>query len=149
MNVIVAMTAAHIDQIAEIEKDSFLTPWSRSMLANELKNELASYFIVENQGEVVAYMGYYRILDEGHITNIAVKREWRGRGIGKELLSYTLNNMRERGVSRTTLEVNEHNNIAINLYVSFGFKLLGRRPRYYEGRDDALIYWLDFSEEQN
>lgn len=149
MNGIVAMTDAHIDQIAEIEKNSFLTPWSRSMLANELKNEIASYFVVENRGEVVAYMGYYRILDEGHITNIAVKKEWRGHDIGKELLRYTLNNMRGRGVSRATLEVNEHNDIAINLYTSFGFKLLGRRPRYYEGRDDALIYWLDISEEQN
>ena len=65
---IVKMNAAHVAEIAEIEKVSFKTPWSAQMIADELKNPLAHYFVIEKAGQVLAYMGYYRILDEAHIT---------------------------------------------------------------------------------
>lgn len=143
---IVKMNAAHVAKIAEIEKVSFKTPWSAQMIADELKNPLANYFVVEKDGQVLAYMGYYRILDEAHITNIAVKPDEKRKGYGKALLSFVLNEMKENGVQRVTLEVNEKNIAAIRLYESFGFLTAGRRKKYYEGVDDALIYWLNTGE---
>ena len=140
------MSAEHVKEIAEIEKVSFKTPWSAQMIADELKNPLAHYFVIEKDAQVVAYMGFYRILDEAHITNIAVKPDEKRKGFGKKLLEFALNDMVENGVSKVTLEVNEHNVPAINLYESFGFKMAGRRKKYYEGVDDALIYWLNTGE---
>lgn len=137
------MEIAHVEQIAEIEKRCFKTPWSVESFKNELENQLAHYIVVENCGEVVAYLGFYRILDEGHITNIAVKPEYQGRHIASELLSYALEQMRGLDILRVTLEVNENNFKAKSLYEAFRFKLAGRRAKYYEGVDDALIYWLE------
>ena len=106
---IVKMNAAHVAEIAEIEKVSFKTPWSAQMIADELKNPLANYFVVEKDAQVLAYMGYYRILDEAHITNIAVKPDEKRKGYGKALLSFVLDEMKDVGVSKVTLEVNEKN----------------------------------------
>lgn len=78
---IVKMNAAHVAEIAEIEKVSFKTPWSAQMIADELKNPLAHYFVIEKDAQVLAYMGYYRILDEAHITNIAVKPDEKRKGV--------------------------------------------------------------------
>lgn len=140
---IVKMDVSHVDEIARIEAVSFKTPWSRQMIEDELKNPLAHYFVIENEGKVVAYMGYYRILDEAHITNIAVKPDEKRKGYGKMLLAFALDDMRKNGVLRTTLEVNEKNFQAIALYEKFGFSECGRRKKYYEGVDDALIFWLN------
>jgi ribosomal-protein-alanine acetyltransferase len=112
------------------------------MLREELINPVAFYEVLEEHGVVLAYGGYHKIIDEGHITNIAVLPTRRHEGLGTKLLAKMLNDMKNDGVLRTTLEVNEHNENAIKLYEKFGFKLSGRRPKYYEGVDDALIYWL-------
>lgn len=143
MMITVPMTGAHVSQIAEIEQASFKTPWSRQMIENELKNPFAHYFVVQNSDEVVAYMGFYIILDEAHITNVAVKEAYRGQGIADRLVTTVLSEMRKLGAVRATLEVNENNYKAIKLYEKYGFVLSGRRPKYYEGVDAALIYWLE------
>ena len=144
---IVTMQYGHVDGIEEIERTSFKTPWSRNMIEDELKNPLAMYFVCENDGKVVAYMGYYRILDEAHITNIAVAEAYRRQGCGEKLFRYVLEDMRSKSVARATLEVNEHNLPAIALYEKNGFVLAGKRPCYYEGKDAALIYWRNIEGE--
>ena len=144
---IVTMQPRHIDGIEEIERASFKTPWSRKMIEDELKNPLATYFVCENNGKVVAYMGYYRILDEAHITNIAVAEAYRRQGYGEKIFRFVLDDMRSKNVARATLEVNEHNLPAIALYEKNGFVLAGKRPCYYEGKDAALIYWRNIEGE--
>ena len=67
---IVRLKAKHIAKMAEIEQKCFKTPWTQSMLINELSNPLATYFVAEFEGDAVGYIGYYKILDEGHITNV-------------------------------------------------------------------------------
>lgn len=143
---IVKLNERHIVEMAEIEKRCFKTPWSFNMLNFELNNPLAHYFVVENDGEVVAYCGIYRILDEGHITNIAVKPEYQQQGVGTKLLTEVLEMSRSSGIVQVTLEVNEHNERAIKFYEKFGFRYSGRRPKYYEGVDDAIIYWLTIAD---
>ncbi|MEG1613099.1 MAG: ribosomal protein S18-alanine N-acetyltransferase [Clostridia bacterium] len=138
------LNASHIDKMFEIERLCFKTPWSKAMLENELKNPLAHYFCIENERELVAYIGFYRILDEAHITNLAVLPSEQGKGLAKKLLKYTIDVAKAQGIKDMTLEVNERNEKAIKLYESFGFELAGKRPKYYEGVDAALIYWLRF-----
>lgn len=133
----------HLSQMAEIEKEAFDTPWSVSMFIPELTCEDAVYVVGTRGEEVVCYGGFHKVLDEGHITNIAVKSTERGKGIGKFLMATIISTARGRGVKHLTLEVNVNNVKAINMYESFGFKTEGVRKRYYNNRDDALIMWLD------
>ena len=117
-------------------------------MEEEIKNPLACYLILEEQDEVYAYGGMWMILDEAHITNIAVRPQNRGEGWGNFLLYAMLEQAKKSKMNAITLEVRESNNIARRLYEKYGFKECGRRKAYYENREDALIYWNVFREEK-
>lgn len=75
---IVPMTADHLDEVAELERICFSTPWSRNMLAEELDNALSAFLVaLDDAGRVVGYAGLQVVLDEGYITNVAVRPECR------------------------------------------------------------------------
>lgn len=133
----------HLRQMAEIEKEAFDMPWTENMFIPELNCADATYLVGTRGDEVVCYGGFHTVLDEAHITNIAVKSTQRGRGIGKFLMSALLAKAREKGVKSITLEVRDNNVPAIRLYESFGFRTEGVRKRYYNNKYDALIMWLD------
>ncbi len=133
----------HLRQMAEIEKEAFDMPWTENMFIPELNCADATYLVGTRGDEVVCYGGFHTVLDEAHITNIAVKSTQRGRGIGKFLMSALLAKAREKGVKSVTLEVRDNNVPAIRLYESFGFRTEGVRKRYYNNKYDALIMWLD------
>ena len=142
MNVrIVPMTADHLDQVAELERICFSTPWSRNMLAEELDNMLSAFLVaLDDSGRVVGYAGLQVILDEGYITNIAVRPECRRRGVAAKLLQVFLDFGQANRLSFLTLEVRASNYAAIALYGSRGFRSMGRRKNYYEHpREDAII----------
>ena len=89
---IVPMTADHLDQVAELERVCFSAPWSRKMLAEELENDCAAFLVAEDaDGTVVGYAGLLVVLDEGYITNVAVKPELRRQGIASQLLEVFIN----------------------------------------------------------
>ena len=88
------------------------------------------------------------MLDEAHITNIAVKSSDRGRGIGRFLLATLIAKAREKGARYITLEVKTTNDAAIALYKSFGFEVAGVRKRYYNNLFDAYVMWLDTEERE-
>lgn len=142
------MTEEDIPHVIEIENQCFSQPWSAEAMLRELREnaKMARYMVACADGRVVGYGGYWQIFDEAHITNIAVKPDEKRKGYGKALLSFVLDEMKDVGVSKVTLEVNEKNVAAIRLYESFGFRPAGRRKKYYEGVDDALIYWLNTGE---
>jgi ribosomal-protein-alanine N-acetyltransferase len=100
--------------------------------------------LYELSGEIYAYGGYWVILEEAHITNIAVDPEKRRLGIGRTLVSAMLETMQSNDIKKVTLEVRDGNTAARRLYESFGFKEAGIRPDYYqEPKEDAIIMWLD------
>jgi ribosomal-protein-alanine N-acetyltransferase len=108
------------------------------------KNACARYLVAEEDGRIVAYGGAWMILEEGHITNIAVDEAYRGRGIGKALLAALMQYAANLGVQYLTLEVRKSNAVARGLYESFGFQPLGVRKRYYEDNgEDALLMVCD------
>lgn len=137
------MTTSDIEQVLEIEKESFTTPWSEEAFRTEIEeNVLAVYIVAEYEGKIAGYGGFWRILDEAHITNIAVKASIRGKGIGDAVLLGMIDYCRINRVPNMTLEVRVSNEPAIKLYRKHGFKEEGTRPGYYtDNHEDALIMW--------
>mgnify|MGYP001777656233 CR=1 FL=1 len=138
----------HLRQMAEIEKEAFDMPWTESMFIPEVNSENATYIVGTREEEVVCYGGFHTVLDEAHITNIAVKSSDRGRGIGRFLLATLIAKAREKGARYITLEVKTTNDAAIALYKSFGFEVAGVRKRYYNNLFDAYVMWLDTEERE-
>lgn len=134
-----------VDFIHRIEEACFSDAWSRDAFVSELEeNPQAHYFVVEIGGEAVAYAGYWKILDQAHITNVAVLPEHRRKGIGVELIRKLLSSGDCRGIRSYTLECRVSNEAAIGLYESMGFQACGIRPKYYlDNQEDALIMWLE------
>ena len=138
------MTLADVDGVAAVEAATFPTPWSRDAFASEMKNVAARYLVAEKEGRVIGYAGAWIILDESHITNIAVLKEERGQGIGRALTEGLMQYLSNLGAAYATLEVRKSNEVAQNLYKSLGFIKLGVRKRYYEDNgEDALIMVCD------
>ena len=143
---IVPMNADHLDEVAELERICFSTPWSRNMLAEELDNLLSAFLVaLDDEDKVVGYAGLQVVLDEGYITNVAVRPECRRNGIAAKLLQVFLDFAQANGLSFLTLEVRASNYGAIALYGSRGFRSVGRRKNYYEHpKEDAVIMTKEF-----
>jgi ribosomal-protein-alanine N-acetyltransferase len=135
------MTLKDIDDVHRIEADSFTTPWSRGAFEDELtENKCARYLVAESSGEIVAYAGAWMVLDECHITNIAVRRDKRGKGYGRLITQSLIQYATNLGASFVTLEVRRSNLTAQSLYRSLGFLQVGCRRRYYEDNgEDAIL----------
>ena len=143
---IVPMNADHLDEVAELERICFSTPWSRNMLAEELDNALSTFLVaLDDDGRVVGYAGLQVVLDEGYITNVAVRPECRRNGIAAKLLQVFLDFAQANRLSFLTLEVRASNYGAIALYGERGFRSVGRRKNYYEHpKEDAIIMTKEF-----
>lgn len=142
---IVPMTGEDIKAVYDVECLSFATPWSLESFTSEIyNNNMAKYLVAKSGGEVVGYGGMWLVLDEGHITNIAVHPEHRGKGIGDALVLAIIKTAKENGIKRMTLEVRPSNWTALNLYKKYGFQEAGVRKGYYEDTgEDAVIMWLE------
>jgi [ribosomal protein S18]-alanine N-acetyltransferase len=134
-----------IEQIVNIENLSFATPWSRESFLNELnKNQFATYVVMEDDEKIIGYCGMWLIVDEAHITNIAVLPEYRGRKLGDALLAKVVETARDMGAKSMTLEVRVSNQVAQNLYRKYGFKNGGIRKGYYtDNHEDAIVMWVE------
>ncbi|KXZ39083.1 [SSU ribosomal protein S18P]-alanine acetyltransferase [Alkalithermobacter thermoalcaliphilus JW-YL-7 = DSM 7308] len=144
-NVVVRdLKESDIDDLVEIEKLSFSVPWTKSAFIKELSNKLAKYVVIEHNKKVIAYGGIWLIVDEGHITNIAVHPDYLGKGLGNIIVESLIEKCRENKVLSMTLEVRKSNLVAQNLYKKYGFKPVGIRPEYYsDNKEDAVIMWKD------
>ena len=138
------MTMADVDGVAAVEAATFPTPWSRDAFVSEMKNVAARYLVAEKDGAIIGFAGAWIILDESHITNIAVLKDFRGQKIGRRLTEGLLQYLSNLGAAYVTLEVRKSNEVAQSLYKSLGFIRLGVRKRYYEDNgEDALIMVCD------
>lgn len=139
----------HIPRIHGIETLCFSTPWSEDSFRREFEGGLARYFIAirlspeGRETELVAgFCGYWKVLDEAHITNVAVHPGHRNIGVGAGLLDAMIGDMKLNGSKAATLEVSVDNFGAIRLYERFGFERAGIRKNYYENPGkDAIIMW--------
>jgi [ribosomal protein S18]-alanine N-acetyltransferase len=135
-------------EILAIERDSYLTPWSQNLFHSEMTNSLSRMLVgrtVDVQVEEIAgYIVFWRVADEFHVHNIAVRRDMRRRRIASRLLSHAIRICRPEGVRWVTLEVRRSNRAAQKLYENFGLTVTGVRRGYYsDTREDALIMSVD------
>ena len=132
-----------IEELYEVELTSFTDPWSKESFKDELNNEIAHYLVGSINNKVVAYIGAWFILDEAHITNVAVKSDFRRQKIAKQLITAFIVLAKKHQITRITLEVRASNIPAQSLYQQFGFEKQGLRKRYYaDNNEDAIIMWL-------
>jgi ribosomal-protein-alanine N-acetyltransferase len=173
------MSVADIQEVIEIERQSFSLPWPPNAYKRELQdNRTAHYIVVRRQDPgrtppapqpkqdeprgllgflkslggttpstprqgpptLYGYAGLWLMVDEAHITTIAVRPEFRGKGLGELVLCGLVDTALEVSARILTLEVRVSNTVAQNLYLKYGFKQSGLRRRYYsDNNEDALI----------
>ena len=139
------MTLDDLDGVMAVEQESFLTPWSRSAFEEELvKNRLARYLVALDADSIVGYAGTWLVINEAHVTNVAVHAGRRREGIGRLLMEALMQMARDAGMESMTLEVRVSNEAAKTLYQQLGFVSAGIRKNYYsETKEDALILWRE------
>ena len=135
---------AGLDEVAALEAASFTHPWSRDMLARDLRNvDVARVYVLRNPGgELLAFCGCWIVVDELHINTLAVKANARRRGLATKLLRFVLAEASLAGATRATLEVRRSNEAALKLYGRLGFEIRAIRPKYYlHPVEDGLVLW--------
>jgi len=141
--IIEAMKVADLPEVVAIEKASFKTPWSETLFYNEIFKAIAVPRVARINGKVVGYLCANVIIDEGHILNLAVHPEYRGRKIASRMIREVLEIMRTDNCRSVFLEVRVSNQEALKVYEKFGFVLLGTRKNYYTSPvEDAVIMVL-------
>lgn len=127
-------------QVTVIEQEIFSQPWSKQGFLDALKNKDTLYLVAEEKNTILGYLGLWQSFEEADITNVAVKSEYRRKGVAGRLLSEGRRLAAQRGITALTLEVRVSNEPAIRLYEKYGFRSLGIRPGFYEKpKEDAII----------
>lgn len=132
-----------IESILLIERLVNSAPWSERSFRNELDHKEGIFLLALLNGEVVGYGGIWLIIDEAHVTTVAVHPDLQRQGIGQSLLEELLKRAKEKGMTCSTLEVRAGNKPAIALYEKLGFITAATRKSYYpDNKEDALVMWL-------
>ena len=135
------MTISDVPAVHRLEEAIFSMPWSEKDFVYEMtENKVARYLVIEEAGEIIAFAGAHIILDQAHVTNIAVRQDCRGRGLGRMITRALMQYASNLGAEYLTLEVRQSNVTAQNLYKSLGFVKVNVRKRYYE--DTGEDAWL-------
>lgn len=136
-----SMRIEDLPAVIDIDRASFTMPWSDRTYRYELtRNQAAELFVAEKDGRIVGYIGTWQIIDECHISTLAVENENRRQGIAQRLLLHALRRALAKGITTATLEVRVSNQAAIDLYRKFAFEITGRRKAYYrDNGEDAYI----------
>ena len=140
------MTQNDVEAVVKIEEEAYgKHHWAKKSFYDEMANNLAKYYVAKTlDGQLVGYAGTWHIIDEGHITTIAVKKSHLRKHIGEALIVKILEDCYNEGVKYLTLEVRTSNTAAIGLYSKYGFNSLGTRKGYYQdNNEDALIMWTE------
>ena len=136
------MTPEDVPFISRLEEATFSMPWSPEAFFQMITKEDTRYYVAEEGGHLLGGCGLWMIAGEGNITNVAVAKDARRRGVGTGLLTYLMQEGNREGVSAYTLEVRISNEAAIHMYEKLGFVSEGIRPNFYEKpTEDAMIMW--------
>jgi [ribosomal protein S18]-alanine N-acetyltransferase len=138
-----ALREGHIARILEIEARVNGAPWSERAFRNELAHSDRIFLVAISGVEVVGYGGVWLVIDESHVTTLAVEESQRRQGIGFKLMVELLKESKKVGMVCSTLEVRASNRAAIELYERLGYKETARRKGYYpDNKEDAIVMWM-------
>ncbi len=131
---------SEVDEMVKIEKKAFHSHWNKQTFIDELSAENGKYITARESGKILGYSGFRYVLDEAHITTLAVERKSRKKGIGTALISKLIEDARSMGIKKLYLEVRQSNTPAQKIYKKLGFKVIDRRREYYQHPvEDALV----------
>lgn len=142
------MTLEDLNVIKDCLFKDFDDFWSYNVLKQELENNKnlnSQYFVAKLEEEIVGFAGILTIIDEVNIMNIVVRKNSRNLGIGSLLLEKIIYIAKIQKANIITLEVNENNLPAINLYKKYNFKQVGFRKKYYSNTDNAILMSLEIN----
>lgn len=133
--------SSDLDDIYELDVQTFTMPWSKEALSYDiLENDNAFVIVAEYEGEFAGYADIWTVLDEADLNSIAVRVDFRRKGIGDAIMLAMIEMLSANGVATINLEVRVSNMPAIKLYKKYGFNECGVRPGYYlDNGEDALI----------
>ncbi|MDO5294294.1 MAG: ribosomal protein S18-alanine N-acetyltransferase [bacterium] len=136
------MKTEDVNQVVAIEVDTFSMPWTKEDFTKALNDPQNIYMVVEKQDEILGYCGLWSVLDEGQITNVAIKKKTQGCGLGYMMMKELIQQGEDKGLTAFTLEVREGNIPARTLYEKIGFESAGVRPNFYDKpKENAVIMW--------
>lgn len=137
------MSAADLKAVQIIEQESFHDSWAVESWLAELNSSIAKYLVLEQEGIIKGFAGFWLIAGEAQITRVAVTKDERGKGLGKILTEALVAAAWQEVAEAVTLEVRKSNIAAQTVYTQTGFTISGVRPHYYEdNKEDAIIMWL-------
>ncbi len=141
-------TLADLDEILELERQCFPTPWSREAFAREIgrEDDVALYVAARDGDELVGYSGMWVLPAEAHLCTIGVSPRHRRKGLGQRILLHMIDEAAQRGAARLVLEYRLSNLAAHDMYSKYDFRLLGVRRNYYRDglkTEDAIVASLD------
>lgn len=143
--IVKCMEEGDLDQVTEIEKELFSLPWSFDGFVQGIQQQGSVFLVVKEQEEVLGYLGIYCSYDEGEITNVAVKPNFQGQGIGTLLLAKALQTAHDNRIRHLILEVRKSNDSAIHLYKKVGFEQIGLRHDFYEfPKEDGIVMKMNW-----
>lgn len=136
------LDVAHLPEVLRIEAQVNTAPWSERAFVNELTNPESCFLVAIADGVVAGYGGYWRCIDEAHITTVAVDPSRHRLGIGRRLMDELIDRAKSDGLTCSTLEVRASNDAAVKLYEGLGYSVVSRRKNYYpDNGEDALVMW--------
>lgn len=135
-----SMNISDLDEIVNIEKDLYKSPWNEKQFKYELEeNEFSYIFVLENEGVIVGYYGFWVMFEDCDITKVSIRKEFQGMKLSNILMKDCFERVKALGCNKINLEVRTTNERAINLYKKYGFQDVIIRKNYYGKNEDALI----------
>jgi len=139
-----------INEIYSIACECFNHPWTANLLLQEIRHDRSIMVVAEDDGLIIGFTGLAVMFDEGHITNVAVRKSHRRMGAGSMMMDEVMRLSEKFPLCMLTLEVRISNTAAINLYKKKGFVIVGARANYYnDTNEDALIMSIFYEKEEN
>ncbi len=130
-----------LEMIVKIEEELYKVPWHKEQYEYELKNNEFSYlFVLENDGVIVGYYGFWLMFDDVDITKVSIRKEFQGFKLSNILMEDCLKRVKMLGCKKVNLEVRKDNFRAINLYKKYGFKEVYVRKNYYGNNEDGIVF---------
>jgi len=136
----VPLAVPHLDDVLLIEQEAYPEPWTRGMFLQDVESPFSHFFVAYLGDLMAGYVGFWRVADEAHITSVTIRKELRGRGLGKQLMAHIMRTASELNLRWATLEVRKSNYRAQQLYLKTGFEPMGVRKGYYvKTREEAIV----------
>lgn len=133
------MVKEDLEEVVNIESSLYKDNWNTEAYLRDLENEIAYNYVLEHDGVILGYYGFWLMFDNIDITKVSIRKELQGKGLSKILMEDMFNRISNSDINTVTLEVRVSNSVAISLYEKYGFKKISVREKYYENTEDAYV----------